>query len=377
MAAVITPMLIAVCLGVIGWSVAAARRSSIRARDASLRERAALGQANVAMVESETYRDALGQVRDGVMVVGDDGSILFSNDQAQRMLDSDDRTFSALLVSAGKTAASGAGSPSQIAESAVLGRTYEISAAAVPSGDGVVLVVDRTDQLRLDTMRTDFVANASHELKTPLGAVSLLAETIADASDPAMRARLSSQLQQETKRLALVVDDILKLAEAEAGSPDRQLASVTDIVSAALDLTLDQVPGAENVTEMGEVVDATVDVNRTQVVSALHNLLANAVVHAFPDGEPGRVVVSAAAVDGFIEFRVGDDGVGIAPHHLDRLFERFFRVDRARSRASGGTGLGLSIVRHVALAHGGDVGVESRVGGGSSFWMRIPQAVER
>ncbi len=374
MPAVITSALVAVFVAVIVGNLVMIRRLRMLAREANMAMPMAIDVSRSDERDSEILRYSLGVVRDGIVVVGSDGHVAFANDQAQRILDSDDRTLSARLASAGKNAASGVEFPKQLTESVVLGRTFEISAAPARPGDGVVLIVDRTDQLRLDAMRTDFVANASHELKTPLGAVSLLAETIAQASDPAMRSRLSTQLQQETKRLALVVDDILELADAEAGSPDRQPVSVSDIVNAALDLTFEQVPGAEGAVVLGEVVDATVVVNRTQVVSALHNLVANGVVHAFPSGEPGQVAISAEETDGVIEFRVGDDGVGIAPQHLDRLFERFFRVDRARSRASGGTGLGLSIVRHVALAHGGDVGVESQVGVGSTFWMRIPRA---
>ena len=236
----------------------------------------------------------------------------------------------------------------------------------------MVVIRDMTDARRTDEVRRDFVANVSHELKTPVGALGLLADTIAVGGDEAVIRPLAERIGREADRLAQIIDDLLDLSIIEAQeAPDRETVPVAMIIDQALDRAR---PGADAAgvplaaAEVPAVLALRCD--RRQVVSAVTNLLDNAVKYS----EPGaRVSVSAAALaDDWIEIAVSDEGIGIPSRDLERIFERFYRVDRARSRATGGTGLGLSIVRHVAQAHGGEVVVESTEGVGSTFRLRVP-----
>jgi two-component system sensor histidine kinase SenX3 len=233
------------------------------------------------------------------------------------------------------------------------------------------MVADVSEVHRIESVRRDFVANVSHELKTPIGALEVLAETLVAESDPAVTRPLADRIVKEAERLARIVDDLLDLSlietqEAPRRSPIPLELLVDDAVdqlrpaAAAAGINLQVHPG---------VTGALVACDHRQVVSAIANLIDNAVKYS----EAGSPVTVSTALDGdVVEVAVRDAGIGIPSRDLERIFERFYRVDQARSRATGGTGLGLAIVRHVARAHGGDITVESVEGQGSTFRFILP-----
>jgi two-component system sensor histidine kinase SenX3 len=237
----------------------------------------------------------------------------------------------------------------------------------------VAFTRDVSEARRVESVRRDFVANVSHELKTPIGALGLLAETMAGTDDPAVVQQLADRVVREADRLSRIVDDLLDLSQIEAQeAPSRApmpvrllVAESVDLVQAAADLA--EVP----IHITPEPPDIEVSCDRRQMRSALMNLLDNAIKYSGPR-QP--VEVGAEIVNDRVALTVRDHGIGIPTRDLERIFERFYRVDRARSRDTGGTGLGLAIVRHVAHAHGGDVTVESREGEGSLFTLHVPIA---
>jgi two-component system, OmpR family, sensor histidine kinase SenX3 len=236
----------------------------------------------------------------------------------------------------------------------------------------VAFVRDVSELRRVESVRRDFVANVSHELKTPIGALSLLAETMAAGDDSPVNSQLADRVQREANRLGRIVDDLLDLSLIEAQErPTREPVPVHVVLHEAAERVrgvADAVGIPLNVPPVA--TDLVVAGDRSQLVSAVTNLLDNAVKYTAEPGQP--VEVDASVVDGSVCISVCDHGIGIPARDLERIFERFYRVDRARSRATGGTGLGLSIVRHVAQAHGGDVTVESIEGEGSTFRLRVP-----
>jgi two-component system sensor histidine kinase SenX3 len=236
----------------------------------------------------------------------------------------------------------------------------------------VAFVRDVSELRRVESVRRDFVANVSHELKTPIGALSLLAETMAAGDDSPVNSQLADRVQREANRLGRIVDDLLDLSLIEAQErPTREPVPVHVVLHEAAERVrgaADAVGIPLNVAPVA--TDLVVAGDRSQLVSAVTNLLDNAVKYTAEPGQP--VEADATVVDGSVCISVCDHGIGIPARDLERIFERFYRVDRARSRATGGTGLGLSIVRHVAQAHGGDVTVESIEGEGSTFRLRVP-----
>lgn len=250
-------------------------------------------------------------------------------------------------------------------------RVLDINARPIEVGGAVATLLDVTERARLDAVRTDFVANISHELRTPIGAMSLLAEAMVDADDPEVIARLSAKIIKESERLARTIEDLLELSRIELGGDALREPVRAQFV---LDDALERVRGfAERRQIPLRVEPADDDVqalgDRRQLVSALGNLMDNAIKYS----DPGSVVEVRAFRDGDnVRFAVTDHGMGIGTQHLERIFERFYRVDRARSRETGGTGLGLAIVRHVANNHGGEVKVSSQEGEGSTFTLCIP-----
>jgi two-component system sensor histidine kinase SenX3 len=242
-------------------------------------------------------------------------------------------------------------------------------------GGGLILVLaeDQTESRRVDQVRRDFVANISHELKTPVGALALLAETMEEAAgDPEAVRRFAGRMRQEASRLTHLVQDLITLSRIQAAEPvpDPNPVDLGVVVAEALDRCRMKASarGIELVatSDQGLMVLGDEDL----LVTALRNLLENAVAYS---PEKTRVVVSASR-DGphHAQISVADQGIGIPQRDLERIFERFYRVDPARSRATGGTGLGLAIVKHVVAAHGGKVTVWSREGVGSTFTVRLP-----
>jgi len=236
-------------------------------------------------------------------------------------------------------------------------------------------VRDVTDARRIEHVRRDFVANVSHELKTPIGALGLLAETMAADSDPAVTKQLAERVLHEADRLSRIVDDLLDLSIIESQETHtRASVSIGGVIEESVDRVAFSAEAAGTHLDVSPVDhDLRVSGDRGQLVSAITNLLENATKYS----DPGSSVSITVTRDGeWAVISVRDHGVGIPSRDLERIFERFYRVDRARSRATGGTGLGLAIVRHVALNHGGDVEVESTEGEGSTFRLRLPLALD-
>ena len=257
----------------------------------------------------------------------------------------------------------------------VKGRQAEAVHARVmvlTEGFTVVDASDESESVRLEATRRDFVANVSHELKTPVGALALLAEAVLDAVDDEEQVRrFSAKIMQEATRLGTLVTELIALSRLQGAEklPELTAVEVDTVVSEALGRSRLGAESAGIAISSDEPAGLVVEGDRMLLVTALSNLLDNAVAYS-PPGSP--VSISRRLVDGFVEIAVTDRGIGIAEDQQTRVFERFYRVDRARSRATGGTGLGLAIVKHVALNHGGDVKLWSLPGTGSTFTLRIP-----
>ena len=238
----------------------------------------------------------------------------------------------------------------------------------------LLLAEDRTESYRLDEVRRDFVANISHELKTPIGAVGLLAEALQAASDePDQVKRFAKRLTKEADRLARITQEIIELSRLQAADAltKPEVVEIDHVVSLAIDQN--RVAAEANRVTIVSGGDAGAEVygDEPLLAVALHNLIANAIQYS-PKGS--RVGVGVNNADGVVEIAVTDQGIGIEDDDRDRVFERFYRVDPARSRHTGGSGLGLSIVKHVVQNHGGDVRVWSQPGNGSTFTIRLPEA---
>jgi two-component system sensor histidine kinase SenX3 len=250
-----------------------------------------------------------------------------------------------------------------------------VTARVAPLGTRLVLalVEDRTRERRVEAIRRDFVANVSHELKTPVGAIRLLAEAVHDASgDPEAVERFAGRMITESERLTRLVPQIIELSRLQSDDPLDQPVPVSldDVVATAIDATaIDAQARGISVVSSGEK-GLKVLGNREQVTVAVSNLVANAVNYS-PDRS--SVLVATRAVDDVVEISVTDQGIGIPTGEIDRIFERFYRVDPARHRSTGGTGLGLSIVKHVAATHGGEIRVWSVEGQGSTFTLTLPR----
>jgi two-component system sensor histidine kinase SenX3 len=330
--------------------------------------------------EREQFGEALHALADAVIVVDTDGVELLRNDPAERFRDG--RHSDALaeeqineLLARARQGQSGErelqlfGPPREV----LFLRSQPLLADGAILG-AVVFIRDISETRRKEAVRRDFVANVSHELKTPIGALALLAETMAGSGDEVVVRQLAERVSREADRLGRIIDDLLNLSLIEAQeSPSREPVPISVLITEAVDTVR---PAADALGiplhVADDLTDAAVPCDRRQVLSALTNLLDNAIKYS---ESPSAVEIGATASDGMVTIRVTDHGPGIPSRDIERIFERFYRVDRARSRATGGTGLGLSIVRHVAQAHGGDVTVESSEGEGSTFRLRLAQVV--
>ncbi len=363
-------LVVAVVIGVVVGIVVERRR-----RQASIRTEAAetLTPSDSGDVLLEQAIDALGI---GVVVASADGEIVFENAIAggpTGALHSDVLVEEAIEIHV-RAALEGQTRRQTIELFGPPRRVVSVSAVPLADGGAVAIIEDVTERSRLDAVRTDFVANISHELKTPVGALSVLAEALADEDQPEVVQRLADKMVHEAMRAGRTIDDLLELSRIELGGEavkDVVLASmvVDESVNRARSLAeragieLVIVPSSDRVRMLGD---------RRQLVSALGNLVENAVKYSDSDS---RVEVSATSDGQWVDLSVRDFGLGIPQKDIDRIFESFYRVDRARSRETGGTGLGLAIVRHVATNHSGEVKVVSVEGEGSTFTLRIPAAV--
>lgn len=316
---------------------------------------------------------ALDALPSGVVIADASGVVLYKNSAARtisgvRHIDVlVDEAVEAMVKTATTTETQHrrfdtAGSPS---------RAFDIRTKRLASGPIVATVEDVTEQSRIDTVRTDFVANLSHELKTPIGGIAALADTMIGEKDPQVIERLTARIVDESYRLSRIVDDLLDLSRIEfGGAEDWEPVAITDVVNEVVARMQHESKRTDVSIEAKTLAGVRVVGDRMQLVSALQNLVSNAIKYS---GDGKKVLVEVQATAELVSILVVDQGIGIAARDHQRIFERFYRVDRARSRATGGSGLGLSIVRHVVSNHGGTVSVVSEEGRGSTFTIVLPR----
>lgn len=320
---------------------------------------------------------ALSAIGDGIVLIDDAGEIVFSNRSAEAFLDArhGDALVESSIEELSLRALDGDSGTRTLEMFGPPRRTLILSSSPLDDGHrsigAMVIISDVTERQRIDAVRRDFVANISHELKTPVGGIGVLAETLVGEDDPELVQRLAVRMHHEAMRASRTIDDLLELSRIEAGE-----ASLRDPVPVHLVLA----EACERASTAAEHKDITLDLHepsrrvevlgdRRQLTSAIFNLLDNAIKYS---AEASTVTVSSETNGNTVKISVSDRGIGIPRRDLERIFERFYRVDRARSRETGGTGLGLAIVRHVASNHGGEVSVESREGEGTTFTLSIP-----
>jgi two-component system sensor histidine kinase SenX3 len=339
------------------------------------------GEAAEAVTEASSgairLRRALDTLPQGVIVCDENGDVAFRNARAVDLMNN--RHGDALAAQAVTELLEGAwrdgtaertldlyGPPRQT----LIIRTRLIDDGRRPLGV-IAIIEDVSDRRRLEEIRRDFVANVSHELKTPIGALGLLAETLTVEPDRAVAQRLASRIHTEAFRVSRIIDDLLDLSRIESEeAPPREPISVNLLMADAVERVRSAAEQRRITIELDEPLPPLhVLGDRRQLVSAIHSLLENAVTFSYEDS---LVRVAGGNSDGEIQLSVIDTGVGIPARDLERIFERFYRVDHGRSRDTGGTGLGLSIVRHVASNHQGRVEVDSREGEGSTFTLILP-----
>lgn len=236
----------------------------------------------------------------------------------------------------------------------------------------IIYASDESENVRMESARRDFVANVSHELKTPVGGMALLAEALMEsADDPDQVVYFGSRLHREALRMADMINELISLSKLQGAErlPDMEPVKVDDIIDEAIERTQLAADNARIELVRGERTGAWVQADRSLLVTAVANLVSNAINYS-PQSVP--VSVSQTIRNDVVMIRVTDRGIGIAPEDQERVFERFFRVDKARSRQTGGTGLGLAIVKHVMANHGGSISLWSRPGTGSTFTLELP-----
>lgn len=328
---------------------------------------------------TDQLKMVLGAVAEGIVLCDASGAIVYENQAVARFIELSPAGALAQEVVQRllRSALGGADDSETIAFHGPPRQILSVTSRRLESAGevlgAVAVIEDVTEKRRLEAIRRDFVANITHELKTPVGALALLAETLAGENDPETINRLADRIQGEAQRVARIMDDLLDLSRIESEEPaSREPLSPYFVVTEAAERVrsaADQRGVAVHISELPS--EPLLLGDRRQLVSAVYNLLENAVKYS----DPGSSVEVDGELDGgMMALHVRDHGIGIARSELDRIFERFYRVDRARARDTGGTGLGLAIVRHVATNHGGTVSVRSMEGEGSTFTLRFPVA---
>ncbi len=371
---VFNALLLAVLAGAAGLAVGAAILPRVRRRQQHRREQDA----------GITVRDVLHQIfttsLSGTAVVDRFGDVLLSNPRAEELgVIRNRRLAPTAWAAAHQVLGYGHSAEVELSEpEGPPGRTpLAVHATVRLLSDaehrlGVIDATDESERVRLDAARRDFVANISHELKTPVGAMALLAEALlGSAEDPAAVQHFGSQLLGEAIRLGSMVTELIALSRLQGAEklPELEIVDVDQVITEAV--------GRCRITAATARIEVTADApsglevhgDRALLVTAVANLIENAIAYS-PAGS--AVSVSRACRDEHVELSVTDRGIGIAPEHQERVFERFFRVDSARTRATGGTGLGLAIVKHVAANHHGQVRLWSRQDTGSTFTVQLP-----
>jgi two-component system sensor histidine kinase SenX3 len=358
---------------VVGWrrdrrSLAAA---TTRARDAESRLEAQRQE-----VREQRLRDVvLSTMRDGILLIGPDGRVVFANGALADHLGAVPSTLDALLPLALRRgvldARRNGDSGSVLVETGAPTRWLRGTVTPAAENHLLVVVQDVTEERHLDAIRRDFVENASHELKTPASTIQATAETLRQAAedDPEAVRRFAGRLEREAVRLSRLVADLLDLSRIESGS------SIDDRVSLAALAREESQRLAAAADQAGVTLEIRAETERPIIGSArdlsllIRNLVDNAIRYS---GEGDKVFVEIEPAGDGVVLRVRDTGIGIPTRDLSRIFERFYRVDRARSRETGGTGLGLAIVKHIVENHGGRTRVESELGRGTTFEIELP-----
>src|SRR5262245_61102446 len=360
------------------WLLRREKEEARRDRTRGAAEREALRTRVEAAEDARRSADlALASMEEGVLLFGPDDATRLANPAAQGHLGVVPASIAALLpLGLGQLAERAAAAGAVLAAEVEIGapaRTLRGFAAPTEDGSVVLVIRDITETRRLEHGRRDFVANASHELKTPAASIQAAAETIRTAAvdDPSVIPRFASQLEREAARLSRIVSDLLDLSRLESGSVLEETVALDAIVRDEGERFDEQAAEAG----VGLSIDAAsvprVRGSARDLALLVRNLIDNAIRYTAPGG---KVHVELTSENDDVLLAIADTGLGIPHRDLPRIFERFYRVDRARSRETGGTGLGLSIVRHVAENHGGRVGVTSELGQGTRFEIRLPAA---
>ena len=341
------------------------------------KEVAALEQADAKIKEIELsleqMRTAMNSLPLGVVLMSVDGLRRWHNDPALGFFAVGSAEAGVLMSRIDELLRDGISGQTQKARlefGAPTVRTIELESIALVDGGAAVLIQDISNKVMTDKVRTDFVANISHELRTPIGAISLIAENLIAELGEAPQGHYAEVILAEVTRLNETLNDLLELARIEFdGRAKRKQVELARVIEGSVG----RLRNVALVKSVMLVVDKNpeiyVDGDRAQLTSAVSNLIDNAVKFS-PIGS--IVKIESRLVDTKAQILVSDNGPGIAPEHRARVFERFYRVDDARSRETGGTGLGLAIVRHIAILHGGDVTIESEVGVGTTFTLTLP-----
>jgi signal transduction histidine kinase len=352
------------------------RRTQQAAADLDQRLLSTQTEASQAREEAHLLQQLLAVVRQGVLLVGEDDLIAYANPAARELVRVSDR-LAALVPHGLQRLVRQARIDQAVAEGEMEHgsptRTLRAAAVSFPADKRVLVTIsDVTESNRIEAVRRDFVAAASHELKTPVAAVQASAEALRLAlqRDPASAERFAGQVERSARQLARLVGDLLDLSRLESSELSEEKVRLGTLVEAEIRRIRSQAEEAEVAISVRadpvEVVGSSQDLGL-----AVRNLLDNAIRHT---GRGGGVTVLVGAESGGAVIEVTDTGEGIPRRELPRIFERFYRVDTARSRSTGGTGLGLAIVKHVAERHGGGVTVDSELGVGSTFRITLPAA---
>jgi signal transduction histidine kinase len=370
----------AAAIGAVAGSAAVratSRKRVARMQAEVLEARGSLQATERSSSEERLIRDTiLDSMEEGVLLLDPTGRRVFANAALGRHLGTTPESVDGLLPldlqRAAKQAATSRSITRTEADTGAPPRWLRATAIPVDDEGSVLLVVrDVTEARRLDAIRRDFVANASHELKTPAASIRAAAETLRHGAldDPPAALRFTEQLEREAMRLSRIVSDLLDLSRLESGSDLAERVRLDIVAADELERLEDMAHEAGLAIELHTQGVPSVAGSGRDLALLVRNLIDNAVRYT-PSG--GRVDVSVSAEDGQVVLQVADTGLGIPQRDLSRVFERFYRVDRARSRETGGTGLGLAIVRHVAENHGGEVTVRSELSAGSTFVVRLP-----
>ena len=329
----------------------------------------------------QTLETLLNSMQEAVIAVAEDGRVLWANQRMERLLPSGIRLGEPMVKSARdpeilravQTAIETRDITVARAAKIFSGRIFDVTAAPMPGGGVVAVMHDQTEIERVEKTRRDFIANVSHELRTPLTSIQGYAETVLDNENLSASTREFLEIiRKNAVRMARLTEDLLVLARVESGERSFQLRSATP-----QELLEESIQTFQEIADSRGIELAVMNTATSSVLvdrDALHQVFGNLIDNAMKYGEDGRsILIGACEAEDGVQFYVRDFGAGIPVEHLPRLFERFYRVDKARSRESGGTGLGLAIAKHVVRAHGGTIKAESELNHGSTFYFTLPR----